>query len=102
MHKPDTQIDVPLDFKNARQDVPYEFDFHKKTDINPALGRVDVNDSDPAGGVPEPFCNMPGNTIDFDSVGDRAADEDHGAEAPDGGSDQGKGYGGFVAPHIHD
>ena len=76
------------DAKVARQDVPYEFDFHQHADVPHAWGRVDVPNPIPSGlEVPAPFAGDPGQTpLDFNSVGDRASDRDHGEQAPDGRS----------------
>jgi hypothetical protein len=81
-HKPEGQIDFAPNFSEARQDVPYEHDFHKLADVNFAAARVDVADPYPETGVPSPFCGDAGHPIDFNSV---APDDDtHGALAPDG------------------
>lgn len=74
------------DAKQARQDIPYEFDFHQHADIDPSPNRVAVPNPVPSGlEVPAPFAGDSGNTpLDFNAVGDRASDNDHGANAPDG------------------
>ena len=66
-HKPDGQLDVSMSLE-ARQDVPYEVDFHKLADISGAPGRVDVPDPSLAGGIPDPGCGDPGTTLDLGAV----------------------------------
>lgn len=67
-HKPDGQIDFAPDFANARQDVPYQHDFHKYADVNPAPARVDVADPNPDCGVPNPGAGDAGQPLPFDQV----------------------------------
>lgn len=74
-HKPDGQIDFAPDFANARQDVPYQHDFHKYADVNPAPDRVDVADPNPDCGVPNPGAGDAGQPLPFDAV---APDTDRG------------------------
>lgn len=83
---PATMGDGYVSDLSERFDVPYEYDFHSQADVSFALGRVDV--PDPVGdyGAPAPFHGGKGEPLDFMSVGDRAADHDHGEQAPDGRS----------------
>jgi hypothetical protein len=67
-HKPDGQIDVPFTVE-ARQDIPYEHDFHKLEDIDFAGGRVAIDDPNPDSGVPAPFSGFAGAPLPFDEVG---------------------------------
>jgi len=76
---PDGKIDIPFGPATEgdgyvsnlaeRFDVPYEWDFNSKMDVNPAPDRVDVGDSIPKNfGAPAPFHGGVGQPIDFDAV----------------------------------
>lgn len=96
---PGGQIDFKPDFKNARQDVPYEFDFHKLADVSGSPGRVDVPDPIPHGlGVPDPGCGDKGQPVDFGAV---APDTDRGVEYDLEGMG-GSGHGGFALGDVPD
>jgi len=102
-NKPGGQIDFTPDFANARQDIPWEHDFHKEADVNFAPGRVDVPDPIPGEfGCPAPFHGGKGQPVDFNAVApeesvdrqlaDRSLDLD-GAGAPEA-SDISAAFGG--------
>lgn len=74
-HKPDGQIDFTPTWEDARQDVPYEHDFHKLADVNHAWGRVDV-----------PDANLPHVTpIDLGSVAPYQSEPDVRLDGQSGG-----------------
>lgn len=98
LKKPGGEIDFAPNFKEARQDVPYEFNFNKLNDISGAPGRVDVNDHDPHGGVPDPFCGDMGQPTNF--AGAAPDHNDNGDLAPDGSP--GVGHGGFALGNVPD
>lgn len=66
-HKAEGQIDVTLSLE-ARQDVPYQHDFHRNADVNFAPDRVDVADPTPESGVPNPGSGYAGQPLDFMSI----------------------------------
>lgn len=92
---PDGKMDIPFgpattgdgwtSHLSERSNVPYEVNFNSHADVNHAWGRVDVPDPISGDlGCPAPFHGGKGQTLDLNTVGDRAADNDHGAGAPDG------------------
>jgi hypothetical protein len=82
-HKPDGQLDFQMSVE-ARQDIPYEHDFHKYADISFAPDRVDVPDPKPESGVPALFHGEQGQPLPFDQVAPERGP--HGDLAPDGRS----------------
>jgi hypothetical protein len=71
--KTEGQIDIPFTV-DARQDIPYQHDFHERADVNFAPDRVDVADPNPDGGVPALFHGNQGQPLPFDQV---APDHNH-------------------------
>lgn len=88
----DGQINFVPNMGTARQDVPYEHDFHSRADVNPAPDRVDVPDPVLSGGIPDPGGSESGTPLDFGAV---APDTDRGVSYDIEGV-SGSGYGGFA------
>jgi hypothetical protein len=81
--KVEGQIDVAMTVA-ARQDIPYEHDFHVNADISFAPERVDVPDPKPESGVPALWHGEQGQPLPFDQVAPERGP--HGNLAPDGRS----------------